>query len=115
MPAKQSDRTRREMSTTNLGTMIDFYGADMRLKNRTTDSIKGNIATLKRFAVHVGGLETMLSSLTPQIADDYLAWLQARTVRYEDHPHRPPDERPLSPHTIRKAVKVLRGFGWAWK
>jgi hypothetical protein len=28
MPAKQSDRMRREMSGTNLGTMIDFYDAD---------------------------------------------------------------------------------------
>jgi hypothetical protein len=111
MPAKQSDRMRREMSVTNLGTMIDFYDADMRLKNRTTDSINGNLGNLKHFAAYAGGLDVKLNSITLDTARDNVAWLQSRQTRYEDHPRRPPEEHTLSPFTIRKAVKVLRGFG----
>ena len=90
MPAKQSERMRREMSTTTLGTMIDFYGADMRLKNRTTDSINSNLGHLRRFAEHAGGRDLKLSRITPEIARDYVAWLQSRQTRYEHHPNRPP-------------------------
>ena len=111
MPAIQSERMRREMSTTTLGTMIDFYGADMRLKNRTTDSINSNLGHLRRLAEHAGGRDLKLSRITPEIARDYVAWLQSRQARYEQHPNRPPEAQPLSPFTIRKAVKILRGFG----
>ena len=70
MPAIQSERMRRAMSTTTLGTMIDFYGADMRLKNRTTDSINSNLGHLRRFAEHAGGRDLKLSRITPEIARD---------------------------------------------
>jgi hypothetical protein len=42
-PAKPSDPMRREMTAISLGTMIEIYGVDMRLKNRTTDTINSNI------------------------------------------------------------------------
>jgi hypothetical protein len=52
-----------------------------------------------------------LNSIPRAGARGYVDCLQARKTWYEDRPRRPPDERPLSPFTIRKAVKILRGFG----
>jgi site-specific recombinase XerD len=99
------------MSRTTLQMLIDYYIGDMRLKNRTLDSINTNHGTLNRFVRYLGSADLPLAHLTEEKIEGYVAWLQARQSKWEHHPNRPPVNRPLSPYTIRKAVKVLRGFG----
>ncbi len=113
MTSKHSERMQRVMTTTTLGMLIDLYGGDMRLKNRTADSIKTNLGHLRRFAFYSGGLDIKLTDVTPDVARTYVEDLQARQSKWENHPTRPVVCKPLSPYTIRKTVKILRGFG-AW-
>lgn len=111
---RKKERTDREMSTTTINTLIRLYVEDMELKNRTTDSKVTNQRTLARFARHLGSDgEVAIKSLTIEKARDYVRWLQSRTSKWDQHPNRPTVEKPLSPYTIRKTVKVMRGFG-AW-
>lgn len=113
MSSKQRERLERQMTVTTLGMLIDFYGADMRLKNRTDDSIRTNLSHLRRFATHAGGSDVRLADLTPEVAQAYVEASQTRQSKWENHPTRPAVHKPLSPFTIRKTVKILRGFG-AW-
>jgi hypothetical protein len=50
MASKYRERPKRERARTTLGMLIDFYVGNMRLKNRTLDSIKTNQNNLRRFA-----------------------------------------------------------------
>src|SRR5574341_85368 len=111
MTSKYRERPKREMAATTLGMLIDFYVGDMRLKNRTSDSIKTNQNNLRRFAEYAGGLNVKLADVTPQAIRAYVAELQTRQSKWNNHPTRPAEQKPLSPYTIRKTVKILRGFG----
>ena len=113
MASKTVETTRmtRQMATVNLGTLIEYYAGSMRQKNRTTDSIQTNRRTLERFARFAGGLDVRLNRVTPQVASAFVDHLQGQTTKWENHPTRPPTAAPLSPYTIRKEIKILRGFG----
>jgi hypothetical protein len=67
MATRLSESVKREMAAITLGTLIDFYGADMRLRNRTPDSVNTNLSHLRRFAVHAGGLDTKVANLSALI------------------------------------------------
>jgi len=41
---------KRAMALTTLGMLIDFDGADMRLKNRTRDSLNTNLSARRQAA-----------------------------------------------------------------
>jgi site-specific recombinase XerD len=92
--------------------LTDFYLSDMRLKNRTPDSVRTNESTLRRLAASlaVGG-EIAWGMVTPERVRGYIESLQARGSKYAGHPNRPEVREALSPYTIRKTVKILRGFG----
>ncbi len=107
----KTHRTEQEMNATTLQMLIDYYLGDMRLKNRTQDSIKTNAATLASFARHLSPKEIAFKQVTEDRVTGYIAWLQARQSKWENHPSRPAVDKPLSPYTIRKIVKILRGFG----
>ncbi len=107
----KTNRTEQEMTTTTLQMLIDYYLGDMRLKNRTHDSIKTNAATLGSFARQLSPQELAFKQVTEERVTGYIAGLQARQSKWEHHPSRPAVDKPLSPYTIRKTVKILRGFG----
>lgn len=107
----KAERTEREMAQTSLEMLIDFYARDMELRNMTPDSRRTNVYALRKFSVFLG--ESCANAIAPAQAKDYVASLQARTSRWEGHPNRGAINGPLSPYTIRKTVKILRGFG-AW-
>jgi site-specific recombinase XerD len=113
MASKTVERQRmaRQMATVNLGMLIEYYAGSMRQKNRTPDSIRTNRRSLERFARFAGGPDIRLHRLTPEMASKFVDYLQDRTAKFEDHPRRPPIAAPLSPYTIRKEIKILRGFG----
>lgn len=49
-------------------------------------------------------------SLTPSLVRRFVADLQARTRRWDEHPNVPTQEGGLSPYTVRGFVQVLKGF-----
>lgn len=99
------------MANLTVGMIIDFYIGDMKLKNRSPESIQTNRNTLKRFALHAGSLEMKLAHITAETAKSYIETLQSQGSKWAGHPNHPLENKPLSPYTIRKIVKVLRGFG----
>jgi site-specific recombinase XerD len=99
------------MTTMTWGMISDFYLGDMRLKNRTTDSINTNAGNLRRFVAWLGGPDTKLAAATPEKVKEYITSQQERQSKWENHPTRPAVKEPLSPHTVRKTVKILRGVG----
>ena len=108
----QPQRKPVKVTKATLKMLIDFYLSDMRLKNRTADSVRTNESTLRRFAGHLAeGGECSFEMVTPARARSYIEVLQARGSKYKDHPNRPEMAEALSPYTIRKTVKILRGFG----
>lgn len=104
-------RTEQEMNAATLQMLIDYYLGDMRLKNRAPDSIKTNASTLAAFARHFGPKDIALKQVIEERVTEYISGLQARKSKWEHHPSRPAVDKPLSPYTIRKVVKILRGFG----
>lgn len=52
-----------------------------------------------------------MTSLTPLRVGEYVTALQTRERKWVAHPNRPAAEARLSPFTVRKEVKILRGFG----
>lgn len=101
------------MSHATLGMLIDFYAGDMQRRGCTPDSILTNKRALQRFsrALAPEGQEVKLALVTPEKAKAYITAMQARECKWADHPRRPADASKLSPFTIRKEVKILRGFG----
>jgi site-specific recombinase XerD len=107
----ESKRMTRQMAAVSLGMLIEYYAGSMRQKNRTPDSIRTNQSTLERFARFAGGRDVRLNRVTPQVASAFVDHLQGQTSKWENHPTRPPTAAPLSPYTVRKEIKILRGFG----
>lgn len=108
------ERSQSEMANTTLQMMIEFYVGDMKLKNRTQDSIRTNQDNLRRFSSFVEGQQggaPSMADLSSDVARAYVHHLQSRTRMFEDHPYRKPVDKPLSPFTIQKTVRILRGFG----
>ena len=113
MIRRKPRKSEKEMGQATLTTLIDYYISDMVRRNCTADSIRTNRSVLARFAriLKPGGPELRLAELTAEQIDGYVAAMQSRQRKWEDHPKRPPEEKPLSPFTVRKEVKILRGFG----
>jgi len=106
------------MSQTTLSMLIDFYTGDMQRRGCTPDSVITNKRALQRFSRSLApdGQELKLTNVTPERAKAYITALQTRECKWADHPRRPADASKLSPFTIRKEVKILRGFGtWLTK
>ena len=103
----------RTMGKAKLSTLIDYYLGDMRRRGCTDDSVTTNARALRRFAAFVGQDldDARLSEIGPERAGDYVSDLQRRKVRWKDHPNRNPVPGKLSVYTIRKEVRILKGFG----
>jgi len=111
-------KSEEEMNV-ELSMVIGFYLGDMRRRGVTDDSIstcKSGLARFARFVSPAGDEAVRLSSLTTESAASYIDHLQSSHTRYENHPNRPPHEGKLSPFTVNKEVRLLRGFGtWLYK
>ncbi len=103
----------RDLGQVKLEMLIDYYLGDMKRRGCTEDSIYGNKTVLRRFARFAanGSDHVALDHATEEVLDDYVAGLQNRKVKFKDHPTRKPERGKLSPFTIRKEIKILKGFG----
>lgn len=106
-------RVEHAMGHVTLPMLIDFYLGDMRTRNCTEDAITTNRRSLQRFGrfLSANGKAVQFSDVTPQHAGEYVTSLQSQTSKWCGHPNRPPEDGPLSPFTVRKETKILRGFG----
>lgn len=113
IPRQRPSHPERPMSQLTLTMLIDFYVGDMRSRNCTEDAIVTNRRSLQRFSRFLAGEAQTVAweAVTPERAAAYVASLQSRKTKFSDHPNRPPETGPLSPFTVRKETKVLRGFG----
>ena len=105
--------TERDLGKLKLGMLIEYYLGDMKRRGCTEDSIYGNRMALNRFAKFLanGLKDVTLDEATDDSLDDYISGMQNRKLKYRDHPFRKPERGKLSPFTIRKEIKILKGFG----
>ena len=106
-------RMERIMSQVKLSMLIDYYIGDMQRRNLTPDSVNTNHKALGRFTRFLSKDvdDIFLSDVREKVIEAYVTDLQTRKVKWRDHPNREPEAGMLSPFTIRKEVKILRGFG----
>jgi site-specific recombinase XerD len=52
-----------------------------------------------------------LDDATGRSVEAYIDHLHNRKIRWTRHPHRAPQPGKLSPFTIRKEIRILKGFG----
>lgn len=112
---KNKTRSEHEMTTANLDMLIDYYLGNMQRRGCTPESVTSCERALKRFhRFMTGGAanETIrLAGITTDRLNAFVDQLQTRTSKYDRHPVRPPEQAKLSPFTIVKEIKILRGFG----
>ncbi len=92
-----------------LPVLIDVFVSTKQTEGKspkTTLWYKGN---LNRFIAWLGGTPR-LADFTLQNARAFVAHLQGRTTRYEDHPLSPEKEGGLSVHSIHAYVRTLKVF-----
>jgi site-specific recombinase XerD len=112
-----NSHARGAMSRTRFQTLIDYYLGDMGRRGCTNDSITTNRRTLERFVRFVspqnedGNVNLVLDEVTVKLVEAYLDQLYSCKVRWRSHPHRDPQPGKLSPFTIRKEIRILKGFG----
>jgi site-specific recombinase XerD len=103
----------RTMGHAKLEMLVDYYLADMQRRGCTDDSVGTNRRALRRFcrAVDPGSNGVTLQEVTDEVVDVYVSAMQQRNVRFEVHPNRKQEPGKLSVFTIRKEVRILKGFG----
>ena len=121
MGVRSSEILRRERMDITLPTIVELFLATKQTEGRSpkTVSVYGDV--LRRFCALVGeGVH--LGQLGISHARAFVAWLQEKDTRYEDHPHRAPVAGGLSGATVHAHVRVLKTFatwleaeGWTTK
>ncbi|NIM94145.1 MAG: pyridoxal-phosphate dependent enzyme, partial [Anaerolineales bacterium] len=103
----------RKVSKIKVQMLIDYYIGDMQRRGCTQDSINTNRHVLKRFVRRSFSdpIDVTLSGVTEEVVESYVTDLHNRKVRWKNHPNVAPAPGKLSPFTIRKEIKVLKGFG----
>jgi site-specific recombinase XerD len=103
----------RTMSHAKLDMLIDYYLGDMDRRGCTQDSVTTNRKALRRFCRYVDpeAKQPRLTKVTEETVETFVTGLQHRSVRWKDHPRRNQEAGGLSPFTIRKEVRILKGFG----
>jgi len=94
-----------------LTSLIDLYAATKQTEGRSPKTIGWYRNMLGRFERFVSnGHPARLSDLSIDDARAFVASLQSKTSRYQDHPFLKPKDGGLSPHTIHGYVRSLKAF-----
>jgi site-specific recombinase XerD len=103
----------RTMGDARLSILIDYYLGDMQRRGCTEDSVSTNRRALGRFAraVDLNDHRVMLQEVTEEAVEEYISGMQRRNVRFDLHPIRKREAGKLSAFTIRKEIRILKGFG----
>lgn len=96
----------------SLPALIDLYILSKQIEGRSLKTLTWYRANLERFAnFATNGHTPGLSDVSLNQARAFVAHLQGRTTRYEDHHMRPVKEGGLSPHSVHAYVRTLKAFG----
>ena len=105
-----TDLLRRERMETALPTLIDLFVATKKTEGRAKKTISWYLQMLSKFNQFLGESAT-ITDVTLHSARAFIAHLQEKTSRWEDHPISPAQEGGLSPYTIHGYVRTLKVFG----
>jgi integrase/recombinase XerC/integrase/recombinase XerD len=94
---------------TTIPVLIDLFAATKQTENKSKATVAWYRQRLGNFSRFVGE-EATLPQLNINTARAFIASLQDRTSRYEDHPIVPPKEGGLSPFYIHSHVRALKSF-----
>lgn len=109
MASKTDELLRREKMDTSLATLIDLFAATKRTEGKTDKTISWYTAFLLQFLAFVGEAASIADFSLPN-ARAFVAHLQSRDTRFENHPKSPAKEGGLSPYTIHGYVRTLKSF-----
>lgn len=100
---------RRRVLESKIQLFIDDFITTKKIEGRAPTTVVWYTHMLKRFAIWMG-VDATLKDLTVDRARDYVAELQARTTRYDDHPHHGQKRGGLSATSIHGYVRSLKVF-----
>lgn len=100
---------RREKLETTIPALIDLFAATKQTENKSKATVAWYRQRLGNFARFMGE-GASLPELTIHSARAFVASLQDRENRYEDHPIVPPKEGGLSDFYIHSHVRALKAF-----
>ncbi len=112
MAGKTASSVAKTWAKTPLTTLIDLYIVSKQIEGRSPKTLTWYRANLERFAEFItNGHEATVSDASLENARAFIAFLQGRSTRYEDHEMRPVKEGGLSPHSVHGYVRTLKAFG----
>lgn len=94
-----------------LSALIELFAATRLTEGRSKKTVEWYRNMLGRFEAYASnGHPARLSEISIHVARDFIASLQERTTRYDNHPFAPERQGGLSPHTIHGYVRALKAF-----
>ncbi len=98
---------------TTVDRLIEYFVLTKQMEGRSAKTVEWYTGMLGQFYKFLSsdGHSTAIRDLMLEDGRDFIAFLQGRTTRFENHPYAPPQEGGLSVHTIRCHVRALRSFG----
>ncbi len=109
MPTRTQTLIRREKMETPFATLIDLFLATKKTEGKSPKTITWYGEFLRKFLEYLG-TEAKIGDFTLDSARSFVAHLQSRTCRFENHPLSPRQEGGLSPFTIHGYVRTLKAF-----
>lgn len=95
-----------------VGQAIDTFVMAKQIEGRSPKTTQWYRNMLERFGQHApAGLDQPVRDVGLDDARSFVAQLQSREQRYEDHPFLEPRAGGLSPNTIHGYVRALKAFG----
>jgi len=98
---------------TTVDRLIEYFVLTKQVEGKSAKTVEWYTGMLGQFYKFLSsdGHSTCIHDLMLEDGRDFIAFLQGRTKRFENHPYAPPQEGGLSVHTIRCHVRALKSFG----
>lgn len=109
MPGRTQTLIRREKMEMSFATLIELFLATKKTEGKSPKTISWYGEFLRKFEEFLGS-EAKIGDFTVENARAFIAHLQSRNCRFENHPLSPKQEGGLSPYTIHGYVRTLKVF-----
>jgi site-specific recombinase XerD len=115
MANKTADLLRRERMETTLPVFLDMFLATKQTEGKSGQTVAWYRKRLNHFLSYMGA-EAKLPDITLPTVRSFVAYLQGKTSRYENHPLTKPQEGGLSTFTIHGYVRAVKAFtSWLYE
>ena len=109
MGARSIDILRREKMTIGLDQLTELFLATKSTEGKTEKTVDWYRQKLATFAAFLGE-EATLPSFSLHSARAFVAHLQGKDRKFNDHPYRPTIEEGLSAYTVQGYARTLKSF-----